>query len=370
MRARLRVRHLLVIASFLAMFVLPAIAVNWYLQMQAADQYVSRAALTVDEDDFVTTIGMLGDLTQPITSEASDTDVLYQFITSQDMVVRVDAALDLRRLYRKHAERDPVLSLSDDPSIEALVRYWQRMVDIAYEPRQGVIGLHVRAFSPEDARAINRTVIAESHRLINALTEAARLDAVRYAEADLAEARDRMKALFARLRIFRNENSVILPDANAESQFQIISSLQDKMAEALIERTELIETTRPGDQRIARLDRRIAAITGQLSRERARLGSTLGDGGRTLSEVLTDYEEILVDIEFAVEAYISTLAELDAARTDARRLARYLSVHIAPTLAETPGYPQRLLLGALLTGLLFVVWLMVTLIGYNIRDSQ
>ncbi|MEM9197226.1 MAG: sugar transporter [Pseudomonadota bacterium] len=370
MLARLRARHWLVVLSFLVAFAIPAVAVNWYLHVVAADQYVSRASLTVDEDDFVTSSGMLGDLVQPISSEASDTDVLYDFITSQDMVARVDARLDLRRLYRRKAAQDPLLSLSEDDSIETLSRYWHRMVDIAYEPRQGIIGLRVRAFSPQDAQAINHAVIEESQRLINALTEAARQDAVRYAEADLVEVRARMQALFARLRDFRNANRVILPDASADNHLSIISSLQDMMAAALIERTQLVETARPGDPRIAQLDRRIAAITAQIARERAQLGAAPDVQGRALSEILAEYEEILVDIEFAVGSYMSTLAELDAARTDARRLARYLSVHITPTLAETAAYPQRLLLGALVAGLLFVIWLMAVFIAYNIRDTR
>ncbi|GIX12305.1 MAG: hypothetical protein KatS3mg118_0264 [Paracoccaceae bacterium] len=48
MRARLRPRHLLVIVSFILLVLVPAAAVNWYLHARAADQYVSRAALTRD----------------------------------------------------------------------------------------------------------------------------------------------------------------------------------------------------------------------------------------------------------------------------------------------------------------------------------
>lgn len=371
MRARLRPRHLLVIVSFILLVVVPAAAVNWYLHARAADQYVSRAALTVTSDDFLASAGMIDDLLNPVKSEASDTDILFAHIRSPDIVARIDRRLDLRRIYRREAARDPLLSLGPDDSIEALTRYWRRMVDVAYEPRQGIIHLRVRAFTPQDAQAINRAIVEESRRLVDALNEAARADAVRYAEQDLAEARARLEALWAELRAFRNRNQVVLPGADAAARVALIGWLQDRMAEALVERATLVETTRENDPRLARLDRRIAAIAARIAEERARLGSeSAGAGGRTMSQVLADYEALLVDIEFAQGAYLAAMGQLDAARAEARRRSRDLAVHVQPTLPQSPEYPQRLLLGLLTTFLIFTAWLIMVLIGYNMRDSR
>jgi capsular polysaccharide transport system permease protein len=371
MRARLRGRHLLVVASFLLLFVLPAGLVNWYLQARAADQFVSRAALTVTSDDFLASAGMIDDLLSPVKAEASDTDILFAYILSQEMVARVDARLGLRDLYRRQAGADPLLALGEDASLEDLAGYWRWMVDVAYEARQGIVNLRVRAFAPEDAQAINRAIIEESRRLVNALTETARRDAVRFAEQDLAEARVRLEELWAGLRAFRNENRVVLPSAEAAGRFAILGSLQDMMADTLVERASLIETTRQGDPRLAQLDRRVAAISAQIAAERARLGSeTAGPEARPISEVLGIYEAMLVDIEFAQGAYLMALAQLDGARTEARRLSRYLSVHVSPTLPQSSEYPQRVIVGTLVTGLLLTGWLIVVFVGYNLRDSR
>ncbi|GIX12307.1 MAG: hypothetical protein KatS3mg118_0266 [Paracoccaceae bacterium] len=79
----------------------------------------------------------------------------------------------------------------------------------------------------------------------------------------------------------------------------------------------LVETTRENDPRLARLDRRIAAIAARIAEERARLGSeSAGAGGRTMSQVLADYEALLVDIEFAQGAYLAAMGQLDAARAE------------------------------------------------------
>ena len=70
----------------------------------------------------------------------------------------------------------------------------------------------------------------------------------------------------------------------------------------------------------------------------------LGVGGSddaSLSEVVGDFEELKIDLEFANTAYIQTMAAVTAARAEARRQSRYLAPHVAPTLAEQSLYPRR-----------------------------
>ncbi|HEU0223551.1 MAG TPA: hypothetical protein VFR34_15250 [Paracoccaceae bacterium] len=371
LRARMRPRHWLVLLSFLALVVAPAAAINAYLHLRAADQYVSAAEMTVASDDFMASTGMFADLFLPETGEASDTDILYSYIFSQDMVVKVDARLDLRRLWRKRAAEDPVLSLGEDPSIEALVGFWHWMVDVIYEPRQGIIGLEVRAFEAEDARAIAQAIVEESRILINRLSEAAREDAVRFARADLEEARARLEAERARVRAFRDENRIILPDAEVAGQTGLLNVLQSMLAETVISRTQLLDTTRQGDPRLGRAERRVKAITEQIAAERRRLATEeAGLAEATIAARLSRFEELRIDLEFAEQAYLKAQAAHDAARAEAHRLSRYVNVHVQPTLAESARYPDRITLGVLVTLMFVVSWLILVLIAYNIRDSR
>lgn len=368
LRARLRLRHWLVILSFLALFVAPAALVNLYLQFRAADQYVSRAAMTVASDQFQSSQGMFADLYMPPAQEASDTDILYAYIFSPEMVARVAAAIDVRALWRKPAERDFWYALGPDDSIEALVAYWPRMVRVTYEARQGILGLEVRAFAPEDARAIAERIVAEARDLVNRLSEAALADAIRYSRAELDEARARLEAERQRLRSFRDENRIILPEAEVAGQTGLLNVLQSLLAEALIERARLLETTRPGDPRLAQAERRIDAITRQVAEERRRLA---GDAeGATIVARLGRFEELSVELDLAQRMYLAARAAHDAARAEAARLSRYVRLHIAPTLAGAPTHPERLTIGASVTILLLVGWTVLVLVAYNIRDTR
>lgn len=368
LRVRLRLRHWLVILSFVFCAVLPAALSVWYLAARAADRYVSRVAFTVFADSFVPSTGMFNDLLTFETGEATDTDILYAFLVSPDMAQRLDRRLDLRAMYAKAADRDPWFSLPAGASDEALQAYLRWRIDVTYEVRQGVINLAVEAFDPADAQTIAEAVRDEAAALVDRLSEAARADKVRFAVADVAEARARLDAERARLRAFRNENRIVSPEADVTGQTGLLRALQADLADTVVRRAQLAETARDGDARLAQAERRIRAINAQIAAERKRLGD--GEDGASIVRVLGAYEALLVDVEFAQDAYVSAQEALEVARAEANRRNRYLAVHVAPTRPEAPVRPERLTLSLAVPFFLFAAWLMAALIGYNIRDSR
>jgi capsular polysaccharide transport system permease protein len=293
------------------------------------------------------------------------------------MVRKVDAALDLRALWRKPAAQDPLLAFGTDPSIEALHRYWAAMIDVTYEPRQGIIGLAARAFEPEDAIAIATAIVAESRALVNRLTEAAREDAVKFTRADVTEARARLEAVRGEMRAFRDANRTILPETEVAAQATLLAALQDKLADALVDRAALGETTRPDDPRIAQADRRVAAITAQIAAERRRLagvggpgGGDAADGAGTIAGRLGAYEALSIELDFAAQSYLAAETAHLLARAEAARISRYANLHLEPTRPERAEYPDRAVIGLLGSALLLITWAIGVLIVWNIRDSR
>jgi capsular polysaccharide transport system permease protein len=58
------------------------------------------------------------------------------------------------------------------------------------------------------------------------------------------------------------------------------------------------------------------------------------------------------------------------AQAQAQKQTRYLAPYVAPTLAEEAEYPQRLLLVALIAGLLLLTWGISALLFYSVRDRR
>ena len=374
LRFRFRFRHLVLGLSFLVCVALPIAATVLYLYTRAADQYHSETAFSVRSAEVGASAaaGILGALTMVGGGSATDTDILFDYIRSQEMVQAVDARLDLRTIYnRAHDEtgrRDVVFALGEAPSVEELTAYWKRMVKVDLDTQGGILHVRANAFTPEDATAIASAILAESSALVNRLSEQAREDAVRFAREELAETEAKLRAQRAKIADFRRENRLVDPGADVAGQMGLLSALQGELARAMVERDQLLSFVGPDDQRVIQAERRIDAIETRIDAERSTLGAE--GAGTTLTDVVGGYEALKVDLEFAQAAYTQALAAETAARAEARRQSRYLAPHVTPTAAEEALYPRRALLAGLALLFLTLGWGILMLVYYNVRDGS
>ena len=368
-RARRRGRHVVVVLSFLFSVALPGFATGYYMWNVAADQYASKTGFTVRREDTSPAVEILSGLGNLSGASSSDTDILYEFLQSQRLVADMDAAVDLRAIWTK-AEGDPVFVLAENAPIEDLVDYWNRMVRLSYGVGSGLLEVEVRAFTPEDATLIAETLFKKSSDMINDLSDIARQDAIGYAREELDTSIERLKAARETITRFRNENQLITPEIDLQSQAGLLSTLISQQAEALIE-IDLLSDARDGDPRREQAQRRLEVIERRIEAERQKLGIQGQAGGdRALADIFGEYERLVVDREFAEQAYVTALAAYDAAQAVARRQSRYLAAYMEPTRAEIAEYPKRETLTGLITLFLFLIWSVVVLVGYSIKDRR
>ena len=207
--------------------------------------------------------------------------------------------------------------------------------------------------------------------MINELSDIARQDAIRYAGEELDEALERLKDARAVVTLFRNKNQIVNPEVDIQMQAGLLGNLQSQQAQSLIELDLLKGTVGETDPRLTQLTRRIAVIENRISEERKKLGvGGAGEDGTAFADLLGDYERLVVDREFAENSYVSALANYDAALAEARRKSRYLAAYMQPTEAETPEYPKRLTLFALVSLFLFLIWSVMILVVYSVRDRR
>ncbi|MBN9889813.1 hypothetical protein [Salipiger abyssi] len=364
--AKLQRRHWLVMISFGACVILPSVLAALYLWLVAADQYASRVGFTVRQEDAASAVELLGGLSNFSTSSSSDTDILYEFIQSQKLVSEIDDELDLRGIWSR-PDWDPVFRLDPDASIEALVGYWEDMVKISYS--SGLIEVEVRAFRAEDATRIAQLLLDKSSDVINELSAVAREDAIGYARDELNEAVERLKSARETVTRFRNENQIVDPQLDLQSQAGLLGNLQTQEAEQIIELDLLRETAQDNDPRVSQGERRLRVIRSRIAAERQKLGFE-GDAGQAFADLVGEYERLVVDREFAEQSYVSALAAYDGALAEVKRKSRYLAAYMQPTSAQTAEYPQRVVLLLVVTLFLFLIWATVVLVLYAVKDRR
>ena len=398
-KARPRRRHLLALASFLLFVVAPVAVSAWYLWSRAHERYVSYAGFSVRTEEIGSAFELLGGVAELSGSSSSDTDILYKFIQSPELVARIDRQIDLRGLWSRPGTDwsdpadDPVFAYNPDGvvqtlaqsagfwtsdataggAIEDLTDYWQRMVKVYSDAGTGLIDLEVQAFSPEEAQRIARLIYDESSDMINELSAIAREDATRYALEELEKSVDRLKEARAAMTQFRNRTQIVDPGASLESQMGLLSSLQEQLAQTLIDLDILRQTTRANDPRITQTERRVEVIERRIDEERQKVGLGTGsarDGEEAFADLVGEYESLAVDLEFAQQSYTAALASYDSALAEAQRRSRYLAAHVSPTLPESSTRPQRGSLLSLVALFSFLSWAVLVLAAYAIRDRR
>jgi capsular polysaccharide transport system permease protein len=368
--ARLRHRHLALMFSFAICVLLPSAITSWYLWARAADQYASTLGFSVRKENANTALEMLGGFTSIAGSSSADTDILYDYMHSQKLVAELDANLDLRAIWSK-PKGDPVFAYAAPGSIETLLSYWSRQVQVTYDNATRLIEIRVLAFDPADAQAIATGLFDKSTAMINRLNDTAQADALRFATRERDTAEDRLKQARAAMTDFRNRTQSIDPAADLQSQTGLLANLQTQLAEALINSDMLAASTRNADTRGEQAALRIKVIEDRIAAEKAKLG--LGGTAATTEVFATrvgDYERLSVDREFAETAYRAAQLAYEGALADARRQTLYLAAHITPTLAETAQFPQRqMILGTVLMFLL-LAWSIAAMVYYSLRDRR
>jgi len=372
--AQLRRRHWGLIFSFLLMVLAPLGGIVFYLWTIANDQYLSTTGFTVRSQESGGATELLGGLAQFAGgSTASDSDILYEFIQSQEMVEAVEADVGLIANFSATWPEDWAFPLWPDASLEDLIWYWQRIVGISYDAGTGLIEVTAVAFDAETAQAITQAVLRESQDRINALNTQAREDAMRYARADLEEAVAQLKEAREALTRFRTRTQIVAPEADIQSRMGVMSNLQQQLAEALIEYDLLRGTTNAGDPRLAKALQRIEVIRERIRIERQTFTSDntdTGGLGEDYPSLIAEFESLTVDREYAEQAYRAALTAREVARDDATRQSRYLATYIKPTRAQGSEYPKRYVLVPLAALFLVLIWSIIALIYYSIRDRS
>ena len=367
--AQMRPRHYGVIALFVLMVILPTISYSLYLWTKAANQYQSNVGFGSRTEDAPSTFSFLGALGGVSQSGSSDMDILSQFIISQELVAKLDQQMDLKALYSK-AVNDPMNAFATGGTIEDLVAYWQHMVIVNYDNGTGLMTLEVYAFDPQDAKKIAEAILVESTKIINDLSMTAQVDTTRYSKDALTASEKKLGDARLAVLDYQVRNGIVDPTNVIASQNSVISTLNQQLATTQIELDMLSGTVGSKDLRISTLNRRVEVIRNRIAEEQSKVGTDANGSTTGFAKLMQDFERLRVDQDFAEKAYLASLAAYDQALNDAQHKTRYLATYVAPTLAEAPTAPNRPLAALVVALAGFLMWSVIVLIYYALRDRR
>lgn len=349
---------------------LPTLLVALYLAVVASNRYAVevRFAVRGQEVAMMDAAGMFGALGGAPSQTASDSFIVADYLVSRQLVEELDARVDLRAMYTKPGI-DILSRLSPEASIERLVEYWRAMTRVYFDSTKGTISLEVSAFRPQDATRIAEESVALARLLVNRLSEESRADALRGALADVERAEFRVRMMREAMQQFREEQRIADPVTSAGTAQSRIASLQAEISAIDTQLGSALAFMSEEAPSVVVMRAQRAALEQQLARARADIdGSAQAQGGGAVATMLSTFEELEIERQFAQQAYTAALASLERARGEADRTQRYLAVFADPRTPQEALYPR--VLRSILTVFAFagLAWVLGVLLFYGVRE--
>lgn len=341
----------------------PTILIGGYLAFFASDRYVSESAFVVRSASRPTGAMGFGALLQMTgVARNSDTYSVNEFLVSRDAVTQLQTRLPLAEIYGRNGA--DLLSRYPSPifgaTTEQLFKYFSYMSEVNYNSLTGVTTLRVQAFRPQDAQAINATLLELSEQLINQLNERIRQDTVHVYDAQVAAEQQRLIDDQVAIVAFQNKELTIDPKTNSLAVSQLLGRLGGDLAQAQT-RIAATTTSSPDNPGLQALRGQAAATAGQIALERSRIGGAT-DG---LAEKLAQFTRLDMERSFAITALSTANAALDGAKLEAQRKQLFLDRIVEPNLADYAIRPQKLWL----TMTAFILNAMGLMIFWMIRSG-
>lgn len=368
-------RHL---GSLLFAFVviLPFLASSIYFGSVASNQYESEIRFSVRGTAAAPAVDLLNFTALPGGStQHSDAHIVVAYIKSPQVLsdIEVELALDIRDFYSgEHI--DFLHRVDAEIPLEKFVENWNWFTSSEFNSTTGIATFRVRAFSAEAARQISQAVLSASELLINRLSADAKAQLIRSAEAEVTRTEARLAIARRAVQMFRNREQALDPSQQAATGQELITELEGNLLQLKARKTALLGQISEDSPSIRVLNRQIEALSEELSMQRARFGSGGGSRdvalGPNLSEAMTEYSGLVVELEFAEAAYTSALAALEASQAEARRQERYFAIVVSPTLPEVALYPKRILSVILILAMSVLIWFILYLMLQAIRDHS
>jgi capsular polysaccharide transport system permease protein len=364
--------------SFIACVLIPALAVSLYFAFIASDQFVAEARFVVRlgpqdssaKDGLSSVLSAVkgGVAGSAGTGASEDAHVVTSYVQSRAIVDDVQKNVDLRAIFTR-PEADYYARLKSNASIEELVEYWRGMVGTYIDSMSGIVTVQVRAFRPDDAVLIVKTIGELSEKLVNDISRRARQDALRRATEEVERAQSLVYGAIRELEAFRNAEGLIDPVQTATETGRLLTKV---LAEQIAAQGELFVANRslaPDSPAIRRLTSRIEALRQQTADLRAQLAGNR-DETRNVAASLARFEEVAIKQKMAETLYSLAEAGLDRARRQAEAQSVYLSVFVQPGLPQEYSYPKRFEYSIAIAIALFVLWSIAALIWLSIEDHR
>jgi capsular polysaccharide transport system permease protein len=336
-RALFSIRVFQLIIRLIILFTILSIP---YWLLVASDRYVSQATVIIQRTDQIdsSSITIPGITSAVGNTSSSDQLLLREYLLSEDMLEKLDAALGLRSHY-SNWHRDPVSRMwFKDAPTEWFYQYWLNRIDVTYDDYSGVIRIQAQAYDPKTAQAIVKLMVELGEAHMNEIGHMLAQSQVDFLSKQVTFTHDRLLDATGNLIKFQNQKGLAAPQATAAGLNTLIDKLEAQKADIETQLASLPPNLSPSQPTVVMLKQNLSALRQQIAQRRAELASPTS---RTLNYTVEEFQRLQMQVDFAKDLYRTALSALQQGRMDAARTLKMVSILQSPTTPSYPLEPRR-----------------------------
>jgi capsular polysaccharide transport system permease protein len=364
---RRRRRALLFLATRLTVFVfLPTFLAGLYFAYVATPSYATKSEFIVQQAESAGggSGGLLGG-TSMATSQ--DSIMVQDFLTSREALAKLNADHDYRSHFSDESI-DVIQRLPADASNEDVYAHYRNNVTIGYDPTEGVLRMEVSALSPEMSRVFSEALIGYAEARVDSVTERKRRDQMRGSSESFETAEAKMVEAQERVLTLQEQLGVMDPASETSALMGQISNFEIQVAEKRLQLQQLLDNTEPNAARVAGVEGDIRRLEDLISELRLQMTTQVGSQG-SLASISARLRMAEVDLETRTMMMQESLQSMEAARIEAMRQVRFLSIGVAPIPPDEPTYPKVFENTLITLLILSAVYLLISLTAAVLREQ-
>ncbi|MGL6315387.1 Wzz/FepE/Etk N-terminal domain-containing protein [Vibrio sp. WXL103] len=332
-------------STFIIFVVIPVAIFAIYLSLFASPRYESRTQIIVQQPDELATMdaGMALLSGLGVNTSNKDTQLVNAYVYSNDMIQYLDKNIGIRKHFEENG--DYFSRMHSWYSLEKFIEYFEKRVTVEVNDKSQVITVRTQAFTPSFAKQFSEAIADRAEWYINDIGHKlaqAQLDFIN-GEHKLVESR--LQAAQLELLDFQQRYSLLNPEADGLALSKIAYQLEGQIVSKNAELQALSQIMSVNAPQVILLENQIKALRAQLQEEKERLtkqtvDDDLATSSLPVSEILTKFSDLKIELELALKAYTSSTISLEKSRIEAYRQLKYLVIVESATTPEENAYPR------------------------------
>lgn len=366
---RRRRRMTLLLARLLVFVGLPTLITGWYFFNVATPLYATNSEFIIQQADAPAAGagGLGGMLGASHLGSVQDSVTVQSYLQSRDAMRRLNEEHGFKSYFQQDF-LDPLRRLAPDATDEAAYRLYEDVIQVSFDPTEGIIRMEVVAADPETSERFAHALVQYAEEQVDQLTQRLRENQMNDAQQSVSRAEERMVAAQQRVLDLQESYQVLSSEVEVTLLTQQITNLETQLNQERLSLSDLEANARPNPARLEQARRRIVALETQITQLRASL--TQGaNGGTSLARVQRELVMAESDVQTRQMLLAQAMQQMEAARLEANRQVRYLSLGVSPVAPDEPTYPRAFENTALAFLIFAGLYLMISMTAAILREQ-